>query len=295
MEHNYTQKYMPDKEKNTMNTNDKILQSVAGYAVPKGISKEEAFEKLMLRIETETKPNKQILFGKTYIYWSVAASILLVAGALFFLNYNKTTTIVADNGTQKEYTLPDGSIVTLNASTEIAFKPNKFKATRTLNLKGEAFFEVKKGNEFIITTLQGKIEVLGTTFNVVSRNNNFQVSCSTGKVRVVSGNNTQVITRGETVTKIDNKLIKKSEDNIERIATWRNGEFYFENTPVISIFDEIERQFNVSINANNLENRYFTGSFSNKNLNETLDIICIPMELDYEIQSDNTIRIYKKK
>jgi len=43
--------------------------------------------------------------------------------------------------------------------------------------------------------------------------------------------------------------------------------------------------------AQNLNNKFFTGSFTDRDLRAALDIICFPMGLDYEIGSNGKISI----
>ena len=73
-----------------------------------------------------------------------------------------------------------------------------------------------------------------------------------------------------------------------------NGEFTFEDAPLNSVFMEIERQFNVKFASLKFSNKYFTGGFTNKNLVEALDIVCIPMGLTYEIGSNSKIIVREK-
>ena len=68
----------------------------------------------------------------------------------------------------------------------------------------------------------------------------------------------------------------------------------FEDTPLNTIFDELERQFNVSIKIEGDASRLATIDFSNENLNEALDVVCIPMELNYEIKNNKKITISEK-
>ena len=91
------------------------------------------------------------------------------------------------------------------------------------------------------------------------------------------------------------KSTKYSDKNIELVSDWRQGRFYFENIELNLVFKELERQFNVNIILPETDNKYFTGEFNNKNLADALDIICIPMDLNYEIDNNNKITVRKKE
>ena len=72
---------------------------------------------------------------------------------------------------------------------------------------------------------------------------------------------------------------------MNQTISWQQGIFYFEDKPLVSIFAALERQFNVSVNFEGNKNRSITVAFSNKSLQEALDVICIPMGLKYEINN----------
>lgn len=267
---------------------EKVETFVQGYRVPQKRSKTETLELLRSRIEANEKP-KATRYLQTY--WSAAASIILIALVTSVYFYVTPNQIVADKGQHVEYTLPDGSDVTLNADSKIRFSGSDFTENRILKLEGEAFFSVQKGKSFVVKTKLGNAEVLGTKLNVYSRASEFNVSCLTGKVKVTANGQSVTIEPGEKVELDSGKLKKTTPLSTSGMAGWRIDEFHFDNVPLISIFEEIERQFDVSITTKGIENRFFTGSFSNKNLTEVLETVCLPMKLTYEIKNGNKITI----
>jgi ferric-dicitrate binding protein FerR (iron transport regulator) len=276
-----------------LSTDEKIDTFVQEYRVPQNKSKAEAFRLIQAKIEQNQleKPVRNLR-----VYWSAAASVILIALLTTIYFYpSKPEQIFSGKGKQLNYTLPDGSTVNINADTKISFSESDFTKKRILKLDGEAFFSVQKGNPFDVVTRLGKIGVLGTTFNVYSRNQELIVTCLTGKVQVSVKDQNMLIEAGEQTVLKSGTLQKSAIVSVEKVAGWRNGEFHFESMPLISIFEEIERQFNVSITTTGLENRYFTGDFTNKNLIEALETVCLPMKLDYEITNGNQIGIKPKK
>jgi ferric-dicitrate binding protein FerR (iron transport regulator) len=208
--------------------------------------------------------------------------------------YNAKSELIANRGQQNEYNLPDGSLVSMNAESKISYNQKDFLEKRKVSFEGEAFFNIKKGNKFCISTNNAEIQILGTSFNVYARDTSFKVSCFTGKIKVISGDQSVIIIPGESAIFEDKILRKFSEKNINIVANWRNGEFYFENASLTLVFKEIERQFNVTFVMPNVDKKYFTGSFSNKNLIDALDIACIPMGLTYEIGINSKVFIHEK-
>jgi transmembrane sensor len=280
---------------NPLDIEQKILMRSERFKVPETTSKEEALSRLKLKIEDKTYQLPQ--HDSRTLVWliSSAATILLLVGIWRIWIFNPDTKIIAENGTHFEYNLPDGSQVSLNADSRIVFETKSFTENRKLKLDGEAFFNVMKGNPFVISTKNAEIKVLGTSFNVFSRNGFFKVSCLTGKVMVSNKREAVVVLAGESVMLSDNDLISYQDKNQNSSFAWMNGEFNFENTPLNLIFDEIARQFNVKFEGRKIDNKYFTGSFTNKNLVNALEIVCIPMDLSYEIGSSGKILISERK
>jgi len=274
---------------------EKVDLFVQGYRVPDMQTKAATLE--MIRRKMDQKSNSKPV-RNLRVYWSAAASIVLIAlltTIYFYQSPEQNQIVAACKGQHVEYTLPDGSEMKVNADSKVSYSASSFAKKRVLELNGEVFFSVQKGQPFVVKTHLGTVEVLGTTLNVFARGKEFNVSCLTGKVKVTVGEQSVTILPGEKVEWVDGVLQKSNIDNSEKVAGWVRGEFSFDNIPLISIFDEIERQFNVRITAKGIENRFYTGTFTNTNLTEVLEMVCSPMNLDYEIKNGNKISIKPKK
>lgn len=291
-ERNSQEEFLSAEDFKNLTTEEKILLISGGYSVPDKLAREEAYAELVQKIKAGTKAGTvSHTSGNKYLYWGIAAAILLLIGLSVFLGQKDTVSVLACKGTHIEYLLPDSSRVFLNADSEISYSRSDFMDNRSLQLKGEAFFETRKGTNFMVSTQYGKIKTLGTTFNVNSRADFFKVSCLTGKILVQSSGDSLIVADHESVLLSGNKLSKRTEENIEKSISWRFGEFHFEDRPLALVFDEIERQFDVTVEASGAEDRFFTGSFYNQDLSEALDIVCIPMDLKYEIRNNKKIII----
>jgi len=289
-ERNDSEKYkLTSAEFHQMNTEEKILKAAEGFQTPMGMSGDEALDALF-RKAVARKPVKTV---KLIRYWQAVAAIVILVLGFYTVNTvfskEKERTVFAE---QSEFLLPDGTRVNLNAGSEITWSGKSFRDKRSLKLDGEAFFNVAKGSRFSIHTKNGTVEILGTQLNVFSRNQEFWVSCLSGKVKVSSGNDDLIITPGEMVELTPSGLVKTAHSNIEQTISWKNGLFYFEDKPLVSIFDALERQFDVNVSFEGNNDRLMTVTFSGKNLHETLDVICIPMGLKYEIKN-NKVRVFE--
>jgi ferric-dicitrate binding protein FerR (iron transport regulator) len=277
---------------NKMDMEEKITFVTSRYSVPGHLSKEEAFGKLMEQIGHEKTSAPVATRNRHRILWyAPAASLALIFTLFLTFRAFQPLKIVAESGEQQTIELPDGSGVYLNAMSEIRYSEKKFNKNRTLRLNGEAYFEVIEGSLFTVAAEQGNIKVLGTSFNVHSRDDYFKVSCITGTVLVETAARSDTLSRGESVSWINNEYYKKIEPEIRKALSWKDGEFYYESTELRFVLDEIERQFGVSINASGIENRRFTGSFFRGDLEEALEIVCIPMELAFEITDQGQVSI----
>jgi transmembrane sensor len=282
-----------------MNTEEQINERISQFQVPYTHGKEEALLLLKAKINAQNynfPDQKKILFQPIYWISGIAATLLILLGTWYLFLHNPTCEIVAGRGQHTDIHLPDGSKVNLNAESKISYNKKNFITKRDLTMDGEAFFQVQKGQTFTIHTKYADIRILGTSFNVLARKNSFKVSCVTGKVQVSNVGNSVIITPGECASMEGDHLSKFSDKNIETVSLWKNGEFSFENTQLNLIFNEIERQFNITfVSKLPLDKMHFTGSFSNKNLANALDIVCIPMGLTYEIGRNDKVFIKEKK
>ena len=81
------------------------------------------------------------------------ASIFVVGFALYyFLFYDNLTRIETEFGEKVTIDLPDQSSVSRNAISEIAYDEKNWNSERKIKLEGEAFFDVAKGKQFVVST-----------------------------------------------------------------------------------------------------------------------------------------------
>jgi ferric-dicitrate binding protein FerR (iron transport regulator) len=211
-------------------------------------------------------------------YVTVAACLLMMFGAYhFFIAQNKITT---DFGKSEMITLADHSKVSINAKSTLSYS-NLFAYKRTLQLEGEAFFEVEKGNPFTLETALGEVLVLGTKFNVIAMDDFFEVKCYEGKVQVTQKGKATILTHGESVRFYNGVSENWAEIDSEK-PTWISGESSFKKVPMRYVIAQFKNQYNLEVEyPKHIENIKFTGTFTHKEATVALQTICLPLHLKF--------------
>ncbi|WP_207420750.1 FecR family protein [Desertivirga brevis] len=185
-------------------------------------------------------------------------------------------TLNTPKGGTYKVTLADGSIVWLNASSELKY-PGSFSANeRKVFLKGEAFFQISKdaSKPFRVVVEGRVIEVLGTTFNVNAYQDKVQATLVEGSIRILNQSKASLLRPGEQAIISENGTAV-SPVNIEPSIAWKKGDFYFQNDDFIEIMNEIERWYDIRvIYTGSIPPRKFVGSISRKvELSEVLEML----------------------
>jgi ferric-dicitrate binding protein FerR (iron transport regulator) len=255
--------------------------------VPEGKSTDQAWIELQSKLNNRQPKAKLIAFSWRPMV-SVAAAAAIIIGLIILWPNETLKTVSCNAGNTELVMLPDASEARLNAASTLTFSED-WSNNRTVQLNGQAFFDVKKGSKFQVVTSVGLVEVLGTSFDVFARDTDFRVECRTGKVRVTAGNQSVDIVPGFTAF-LENDRLLVGEFNMSE-ADWRNGEFIYKDADLSEIFDELSRQFNIQFEIPAMEGRKYTGRFNNKNLEEALQLVCQPMAMRYTILNEQTVRI----
>ena len=227
---------------------------------------------------TEEEKSPKIIPLRLWLSYA-AAAILLLATSFYFLFSKSNSTISTQKGEWLTHTLPDNSEVYLNAASNIEHD-NSWDTERMVKLSGEAFFDVEKGERFTVVTDFGKVEVLGTSFNIFARDDQFYVTCFSGKVRVTSKIGRPVELEKGQSARFNRGRLLVYEDEKEDHPNWQDGEFSYRSTPLEEVFKELERQFDLQINTNAIElNRSYNGFFSRNSVDSALYNVTFPMGL----------------
>lgn len=275
------------KQSENFKTIDKIAHYSAQMEAPK-VNTEEALIAFRAKHTGKTKVRK--LNIKTYYKY---AAILIVALTVTFLTlFNTATTVSTEFAQTETIILPDDSKVILNAVSTLSYNKKKWEKQRHLNLDGEAFFKVSKGQKFTVETDAGDIQVLGTQFNVKVRDNYFEVQCYEGLVAVNYNTETTKLSKGKSFRVINNK-IDVIDDFDSLNPSWINNESSFIKVPLKYVIEELQNSYGIKIITKEIDtDKLFTGTFTHDNKHIALQAVTIPLKLSYKAEG-NTIILYK--
>jgi len=237
------------------------------------------------------KTNTKVVPLKGYTAWLKIASVIVVALGVFYFTvlHAPNTTLNTLANQQDSVKLPDDSFVKLNENSELTFNEKVWDKKRELNLIGEAFFDVEKGQRFDVKTKRGTVSVLGTEFNVLSNDSVFKVTCYEGLV-MVSINDQKVELPAGNELRMEGNVVETSDVNIIE-PKWLKNLSVFNNEPFENVIFELEKQYNVQIEYANPKPINFTGAFENNNLQNALKSITQPFNLTFTIINDNEVSI----
>ena len=286
-ESNEVKKWINTSEENEKEFTNlkKTWETISLVDVENEINVAKALRKVKSKIDGKTK----IIRINRII--QVAAAILVASiigiSAYYFIS-SKNNWIEIASGEQQDIvkTLPDGSIIYVNANSIVKYPKNFVQDERRIKLEGEAFFEVEpdKNHPFIITSGNSKIKVLGTSFNVRSCSTceNTIVTVSTGKVEFSTTNILGFETEKVILEKGHKGIIHKADNEIkneivkdENHLAWRTKMICFNKTPLFEVKQILESVYQVPIKFENeeLKSLLLTADFNNDNIQYIIKII----------------------
>ena len=262
--------------------------------------------------EALKKVNARLSHSQSSKWWFViqrAAAILLLpllaySGYLTIQNLSTSKisgdqvmmqTITSRQGMVTQFLLSDSTKVWLNSGSELQF-PIRFNGKmREVKLQGEAFFEVtKKANQpFRVNAKELNINVLGTSFNVISYNDDTQseVILFDGKVSLTSGSGKIEKEYGtmhpgqRAIFKDEAREVQIEETEVDKYISWRDGNLIFNDDPMEDVIRRLSRWFNVEIVVNDpeIKSYIYTATFRNENLEQVLKLLKLSAPIDYRI------------
>lgn len=143
-------------------------------------------------------------------------------------------------------TLPEGSVVTLDAETEMRLRETPGERRVDL-VAGRAFFRVAHdpSRPFVVNAGGKSVRAIGTAFEVSFEHGNMVVTLAEGKVRVEetgsgSGSGTDMAPGGQLIIGADNNW-SLSRVDVAKETSWTEGRLIFMRDPLSEAVAEMNR------------------------------------------------------
>lgn len=266
-----------------------------------GISVTEE-QRLLALLEThipelaETPSNVPFPRRRYLTLTATVLTLLITIGYFFFTHPHKKNgihEIVASRGTRSQVTLPDGTLVWLNAGSKLVYNDEYGVHRRFLQLEGEACFDVARQADipFEIQVKDATIKVLGTVFNVRAYRDepNIETSLISGSVQleyqqedalhkalVKPGQKITLIRREGTAifTARWDSLWHNQQQAVTEIA-WKDNTLSFDKEKFSSLATRLERWYNITVvfEQPQLKALEFSGSIKGEQMNEVMTVL----------------------
>lgn len=263
--------------------------------------KVDVWMRLEQQIEISAQPQKietyKIpIFKRTLLPRIITAFFIIILISIPTIKMLNTVNIYSGYGEEtKIISLNDGTKVHLNAGTTLSYSKNFNSTNRTVALSGEAYFEVEKGSSpFIISTDLAKVTVLGTKFNVRSREDGLEIGVNEGKVKIENKTKSIDLKKGEQVDIIiDQPKILSVSEISNFYPGWKNNKLICDNSSLEKICKELERRYDAKIKfQNNLQKKTTISGIidlSPNDLDSVLSSISLLSKRKFKLQGDSFI------
>ncbi len=201
-------------------------------------------------------------------------------------------TLTTPRGGTYEITLSDGTQVWLNSASTLKYPSHFGSDERVVEIDGEGYFSIVKDKQrpFRVISKDQKIDVLGTEFNISAYEDDLAVTTTLieGAVRIVN-------LKSEIANRLDpgeQSVVQEAVTDIQHVGTepyiaWKNGDFYFDNTPLVNVMKQIARWYDVEVvYERGVPQENFSGTMSrNVTLQTVLELLRIS-EIKYRIENN---------
>lgn len=283
------------------------------------------------RPEHSEDANPNLILGKrrkpSKFVWisSAAAAACIVLSLLWLTPINHSNRnvsgILPTTGTMSSnyqwHQLEDGSIVELNAGTQIEYRFTRNERRLHL-LSGAAHFIVAKNPKrpFVVNARGTQLKAIGTAFNVSLQNDSLEVlvthgiveieppvpSTETTDTRTLAKKRPALLTAGERSkvsligTSVQPVKDVPTEDTLEEILAWKHQTLEFKAAPVSEIVESFARYNAVSISIDDpaIKDLPLTAKFRSDNIEGFLRLLELTLPIEVIEQPSGDLKITRK-
>ncbi|HKZ39074.1 MAG TPA: FecR domain-containing protein [Chryseolinea sp.] len=246
-------------------------------------------------------------FDRSLYKIAAAILVLFICSAVWYLNVTIKTDLPTETALAEIHTnygqrltikLPDESSVVLNGNSTIRYSKNWSESEpREVWIDGEGFFAVqhtKNNQKFIVHIREGlNVEVLGTKFNVKSREHGSEVLLTEGKVQLNVSNETDhpvILQPGELATMKKNKLSKRAVED-KQYTSWIRSKLFFDKMTLEELALILHDTYGLQVTFENEELKYrqLSGEISSASIEDILFAIAETFNIEVIRKNANTV------
>lgn len=291
----------------------RIIEDEELSSVEYSSHKRNIYERLSHNIDIKDVKNKVYQRRKRKVILSIAAVISLLVIAYWASIHsnqpsdNNVTPIIVTTkpGMKSKITLPDHSIVHLNAGSKLEYFEDFNKTSRKIRIDGEAYFEISenKAKPFIINSGNHQVVVLGTAFNFnnYQTNNTLKLTVTEGVVKLsfptISNEHKDTLIYADQHLTFNrkSKVVKMLPYDQDKHMAWLENIITFDNTLLSEAIKQLELWYGVQIEVenDNINNCSISGRFEGESLEFILGAITMVSDIKYEL-NDKSVKLKGK-
>lgn len=216
----------------------------------------EATQQLTAKGETGLVYQADTQPGSVEIVRSNGTAVTLPSGhtqevdALDLATASESLTITIPKGNTYRVNLADGTRVYLNADSRLTFPTSFVGPNRTVELDGEAYFDVAHdaGHPFVVRTEKMETRVLGTEFYIKANPHEPQeVTLISGRIEVSTPRQNLVMAPGQQTHIAADGTQTMTHADVDHYTYWRDGFLYYDNVDMLQVMREIGRNYNCDV------------------------------------------------
>ena len=235
--------------------------------------------------KSNIQPKLRIIYRASF---AIAAALGLFFAGRFLFNPGQKTTdnlpvtaglfIQAGNEAYTT-TLPDETVVILQAHSTLTADSGFGKTNRKLILKGSAHFNTKHGHKhyFVVQTAQTTITDIGTSFWVRNTQNETLIAVTQGSVKIEAFSDSATLQFGDSaiVSRLEEKLKTIANKTTLKVEEIKDKTLVFLKTELKKVTQLLNNTYSSDIRLGNpaIANCKLTASFKNESLENVLEII----------------------
>jgi len=259
--------------------------------------------------EKQSRSSKHYSFFREFLKIVAVFIVAFVTGCFFYSYFNKLNpmynTIEVPSGQRVKLTLPDGSLVWLNAETKFTYPAVFDKRTRNVKLDGEGLFVIVHNPKqpFRVQTGNYTVEDVGTQFDVYAYGNSdaFETTLIEGSVIVSDSIHDYSVKPGYQLyfNQINQRMDLRKVDPNDYIS-WKDGYYFFNDITFEEMAKRLGHYYNTRIIINDPAVLTYrgTGKFrQHESITQIMDVIKSDMPFKYRYDKDTNelvIEKYKK-